>query len=460
MLNKSLSLISGVLFTLASSSAIADVSSDLNHFVDSLGFSAKVNNAASYNTQAAGYVTMGSIYARNTVRDIQIMHVDVPGVRSGCGGIDLTAGGFSFIKGPELVKFMQNILSNGAGYALNLALEVELPEIAHAMQYMQKIAQEINSGNFNSCEMSEDLIGGLWPKSRASQQQVCQDIGTHSGAFTDWAAARQGCSTGSDYDDQTNKAKNDPKYKYRVYKDTNIIWDRVVMRNDFLSSDEKLGELYMTISGTIVFDKNSSITTYPSKVDNANFIKALLYGGKVPTYICKDDGKKCLDVDYSPSTFQNISLNGALVPHVENLLNDIYTRIKTNQKLTDQEVGLITLTQSPVFAVISSNAQMNVGTFGLKSFAEMVATDILSDYLKNVITVIQTSMSGTQLDKNNVQNLIDSIQKARRFIDQFDMQTRARFEQALAINQGVQNMVSHAFRDLSPVLRQAVEEQN
>ncbi|MFW2572536.1 conjugal transfer protein TraH, partial [Legionella sp. 29fVS95] len=42
--------------------------------------------------------------------------------------------GFSFIKSEQIVSFMQNILSNGAGYAMNLALETELPEIAHAMQ--------------------------------------------------------------------------------------------------------------------------------------------------------------------------------------------------------------------------------------------------------------------------------------------------------------------------------------
>ncbi len=447
------------LLTLSTSATMADTNSDLNGFFSNLGFSSHINNPASYNTQAAGYVTMGSVYARNTVRDIQIMHIDVPGYRSGCGGIDLTAGGFSFIKGPELVKFMQNILSAGAGYALNLALEVELPEVAHALQYMHTLANKINSGNFNSCEMAEDLVGGLWPKSRAASQQVCQDIGTHDGVFSDWAAARQGCSTGSDFNGQMDKAKNDPKYKYRVYKDTNIIWDRVVKRNDFLSKDQKLGELYMSISGTVVFDKKSAVWVYPSKVVNANFIKAMLYGGKIPTYACKD-ANKCIQVGSSPGSYQTITPSGALVPQVRKLLADIYNRLRHNQKLTDQEVGLIQLTQSPVFAVVSSNAQMNIGLSGLDSFAQMVATTLLSDYLNSALSVIQASLSGTQLDKNNVQSLFESIQKAHDFVDEFDRKTRARYEQALQINQGVQRMVSHAFKTLSPVLRQAVEEQD
>lgn len=47
-----------------------------------------------YQTQAAGYAALGSVYARNQVRTIRLAHVDVPGMRSGCGGIDLFAGGF------------------------------------------------------------------------------------------------------------------------------------------------------------------------------------------------------------------------------------------------------------------------------------------------------------------------------------------------------------------------------
>ena len=120
----------------------ATASSDLNHFFNNLGYSANVTGASSYESQAAGFASLGSVYARNQVRSIQIAHVDVPGFRSGCGGIDIFAGGFSFIKSEQIVSFMQNILSNGAGYALNLALETELPEIAHAMQYMQKLANE------------------------------------------------------------------------------------------------------------------------------------------------------------------------------------------------------------------------------------------------------------------------------------------------------------------------------
>ena len=439
--------------------ANADTNSDLNSFFSGIGFQAHGNQPSTYESQAAGYATFGSIYARNRVRDIQIMHIDVPGFRSGCGGIDLFAGGFSFIKASQLVKFMQSILSSGAGYALNLALEVELPEIAHAMQYMQELANKINSGNFNSCEMAEDLVGGAWPKSRAAQQQVCQDIGSHDSAFSDWAASRQGCSTGGKVDTQLDKAKADPRYNYRVYKNTNIIWDKVIERNQFLSSDEKLGELYMTISGTVVFDKTGAITPYPSRITDSRFIKALLYGGKLPTYVCKDSGKTCLDVDFSANTYQNINPSDSLVSQVKKLLNDIYSKLKNDEKLTDEEMGMISITQSPVFNVISVNAMSGIGIQGLDTFAEMVAADLLADYLSQALDIVQTSLSGTQLDQNNIQQLFKSIQQAREFVEQFDEKTRAKFQQALAINLSVQNMMKGSMSDLAPMFRQAVQNQ-
>ena len=52
----------------------ATASSDLNHFFNNLGYSANVTGASSYESQAAGFLSLGSVYARNQVRSIQIAH--------------------------------------------------------------------------------------------------------------------------------------------------------------------------------------------------------------------------------------------------------------------------------------------------------------------------------------------------------------------------------------------------
>jgi len=432
----------------------ATASSDLNHFFNNLGYSANVTGASSYESQAAGFASLGSVYARNQVRSIQIAHVDVPGFRSGCGGIDIFAGGFSFIKSEQIVSFMQNILSNGAGYALNLALETELPEIAHAMQYMQKLANDINGTNFNSCEMGENLTAAVYPKNRAAHQRLCEDIGRNRNVYTDWAEARHKCSTGGEIEKRLEQAKTDSEYKDRVLLDTNVVWDALQL-NEFIKSDSSLSEVYMSISGTLVFDYKGGMQTYPSLATNQDFVKALLYGGKLPSYQCKDNGtpKKCVDINVKGS--QVIASHDALVFQVQTILQGVYENIKSGTALTPQQKGLIELTQPSVFQLISASAQQNIGIQSSYELAQSVATDLLAQYLANSLEVIRASLAGKDLGSTNEEKLFKSVQVAQQFVDNFNAETRARFNSALTTNQLVQNNVKQALSALTPILRQS-----
>ena len=191
-----------------SSNAYGDISSDLNSFFNSIGQQAISKNNEVTNDQSAGFYTGGEFFPHSEAHAPQIMKVNTPGLSSGCGGIDLFKGGFSFIKADQFVQFAKSIMSSAGGYALNLALETAVPEIAHDLQYMQRVAQSANNSNLGSCEMGEDLVGGVWPKVRASQQQICEDIGLQNNKFADWSAARLGCSgSGADYDENLKAAE-------------------------------------------------------------------------------------------------------------------------------------------------------------------------------------------------------------------------------------------------------------
>lgn len=436
-----------------SAPSYATASSDLNHFFNNLGYASNVTGASSYESQAAGFASLGSVYARNQVRSIQIAHIDVPGLRSGCGGIDITAGGFSFIKSEQIVSFMQNILSNGAGYALNLALETELPEIAHSMQFMQKLAHDINGTNFNSCEMGENMAAAAWPKNRAAHQKLCEDIGSHSGVFRDWAEARQKCSTGGEIEKQLEVAKKNPEYKDRVLLDTNVVWDALQL-NEFIKKDTSLSEVYMSISGTLVFDAKGGVQTYPSLATNQDFVKALLYGGKLPSYKCTDKGKLIKCVGINVQGVQTIESKDALVFQVQKLLQGIYEHIKSGTALTLEQKGLIELTQPSVFQMISASAQQNIGIQSSYELAQSVATDLLAQYLANSLEVIRASLAGKDIGSINEEKLFKNLQTAQQFVEHFNNDTRARFNSALTTNQLVQNNVQQALNALNPILRQ------
>lgn len=436
--------------------AFASTSTDLNNFFNNLGFASNVTGSHSYHTQAAGYISSGSMFVRNQVRNIQIAHIDVPGYRSGCGSIDIIAGGFSFITTEQITQFMQSILSSGAGYALNLALETELPEIAHSMQFMQKLANDINGSNLNSCEIGETMGGGLWPKNRAESQRICEDVGMKSGYFADWARARHGCSTGGEVDSQLSKAKSDPSYKDRVLYNKNVVWD-ALQENQFLRENNSLAEAYMSISGTVVFDNQGALTTYPSLIHNRDFIKAMLYGGKLPSYKCNDKGKTkaCVDVTYSESSAQEIKVKDSIVYKVEGLIQGIYDNIREGTALSPEQEGLINMTHDSVFRLIAANAQQGIGIQGSHALAQNIATDILSQYLSNSLSVIRASITGRDIGSGNEERLLANLQEAQRYVEDFSKESRERFNQSMQTNALIQDNVKQAFSALSPMLQTA-----
>lgn len=449
----------GITLLMFAQCSFASTSNELNHFFNNLGFSSNVTGSHAYQTQAAGYVSSGSLYMRNQVRNIQIAHVDVPGFRSGCGSIDIIAGGFSFISTDQITQFMQSILSSGAGYALNLALETELPEIAHSMQFIQKLANDINSSNMNSCEIGETMGGALFPKNRANSQRICEDLGMKSGAFADWAKARHECSTGGAIESQLEKAKSDPEYKDRALYNKNVVWD-ALQENAFLRNNKELAEAYMSISGTVVFDNKGALTTYPSLVNNRDFIKSMLYGGKLPSYQCQDSGKTkdCVNVAYSASTYQDIKSQDSIVNKVEYLMQGIYDNIRSGTALSEEQKGLINMTHDNVFKLIAANAQQGIGIQGSYVLAQSVAADLLSQYLSNSLSIIRSSLAGKDAGAGNEERLLANLREAQQFVDEFSRESRERFNQSMQTNVLIQQNVKQAFSALSPMLQSAYKE--
>ena len=86
-----------LLACLAAQSASATVSQDLDNFFNGIGLTSNTTNPAAFESQAAGFFGGGSLYARNQVRQYQLVQLDLPSYRAGCGGIDLFTGSLSFL---------------------------------------------------------------------------------------------------------------------------------------------------------------------------------------------------------------------------------------------------------------------------------------------------------------------------------------------------------------------------
>jgi len=444
------------LFALFGSTCVyADVSGDLGTFFTNLGYQGNVSNSHAYQGQEAGYYSGGSLFLRNQSRNIQILHVDLPSFRAGCGGIDLFAGGFSFVNSDQLTQFFQQIMTSATGYTFQLALETAEPELAHTLQYIQNLAANMNNSNLNSCEMAEDLVGGTWPQTRASQQQVCQDVGMQHNIFSDWAAARQGCGSGNDFNSTMKTAASDPSYQNRVVVNKNLIWD-AIQQNGFLQSDRELSELFMSLSGTIVYDQNSNVTPYPSLAGNRDLLKALLYGGQAQIYQCQDlspSSNLCLSI--SVGTI-NIDPNHGLISQVNNMIFSLSDAVKQDQSITPAQEGFLNSTEIPILKFITVISTLNIdpNAVDLSQYAEVIAEDLLSQYLSESLGVIKQSLTTKNYTPDIQHELTEQIEGALGQVQQYQTDAYRKVQDTFVMIKNMQFLEDQVVGNLTSSLKE------
>jgi conjugative transfer pilus assembly protein TraH len=95
----------------------------------SRGQSVNVTEGGAYRDQMGSYFTGGSLMTRAKAANTNLMSVQMPSFNSGCGGIDLFMGGFSFINAEAFMQMARNIGSNALSYGFSLALQTVTPQI-------------------------------------------------------------------------------------------------------------------------------------------------------------------------------------------------------------------------------------------------------------------------------------------------------------------------------------------
>ncbi len=429
--------------------AFADVNSDLNNFFDGLGMVSNTTAPHAYQGQQAGYYSGGSLYARNSVRNVQLVQVELPSVRAGCGGIDVFAGGFSFINSKEAINMMRNIMNNSKGYAFKLTLAEVTPLLKNISSDVENVANFINQGNINTCAAGEGLVGGLWPKTRAAQQQVCQDVGSNTGIFKDWAEAKQGCTSDDlsyNFDSTMQTGSQNPAYKNMILDNGNLVW-KALQANNLVAGDEEFAELLMSLSGSIIIKKTGtgkSATNHfeilQSLATDHSLFKAILYGDNTTIYKC-DETVQCLNP--KPQTI-TVKQKSALKNRIADLLSQISQKIIADEPLSEQEKGLIQATRIPIYKILNVQAayQKDPNILDVESYADVIATDILFQYLQENLELVRLSSR--------------SLQYPAEIMSQFNEGVNSALTDVRTEERNAQNKISQAFQliEQSQVLEQ------
>lgn len=411
--------------------AYAGIGEDLMVFFKSAGMASNVTTPGTFQDQAAGFYSGGSIVTRNAVRNAQIATVQMPGFRAGCGGIDLWMGGFSHIKSDQLVEMLRNIGSAATSYAFMLAMQTVSPQIYNILNEINNLASQINQTNINTCEVAATAVGGLWPKSDQANKHICQAMGSNLGAFSDWSAARQGCGAGGDRERVFRERGSDPRYKDMFVGEFNLAW-KAIQANAFLKGDNELAQLFLTLVGSIIVrsggvqtsyykertvgDKSYEVITLPGHSDRDDVITGLLVGGTTPIYNCPDEA--CLQPTLSKV---NLSDKHALQKRVHAILESLVQKIYDDGEPTEEEKDFLNSTRLPVFKMLNVLTAFRKGhaPLDIHQYADLIAIDVLYKYILEVIDIVHdsvTQLRAIQVDDSHMERFLNQLRHARERI--------------------------------------------
>lgn len=393
-------LVALLAFALPLSALRADVGSSMDSFLKDVGGAANVNGPSAFEGQSAGYYSLGNVWTRFPQKTTNLVNLQLPRARAGCGGIDIFAGSFSFINASEIVAMLKAVANNAVGFAFSLAIDTVCPECSKIMQEFAQKAQLMNNLNINSCELAQGLVGGIWPKGDLADKAICEAIGNSEGIFTDYAAAKHGCGTRGQRASTT--AQGSGKYDdVNTAVARNYTWT-ILKKSAFFSPngsfDRDLAEYAMTLLGTIIYvpprdDEPGKFVPIMGEA-SSTLVTSLLdgtTGSNVLVFRC-DEPDKCLDPGFRSL---NLPASKALRPRVAALIDGMVQAIRDDTPISDAQKELLQVASVPLYKILTVQAAYGRGmpTDDRDTLAEIASVDLLFAVLDRIVSEAGRSMS-------------------------------------------------------------------
>ena len=379
----------------------------------------------------------GTIYARNPIRQAQLIQLELPNYRAGCGGIDLFTGSMSFLSHQKLVDLGKQVMTNAGAYAVDVMLATTVPELKQVRDYLQSLEQAANHASINSCEMAQNLVGGVWPKTMASQQKICKDQGIigKEGLFSDYAQARMDCAS-SGFHSAIEKANHDPELKKQVILNKNLVWS-LLQEKPLFNADPELAELLMSLTGTIIIDQNGKISQVPSLLGHSSLLNALIGShpnAQATIWHCDEINTPhpCLHVSLKDITLPKRS---TLTVKVREIIESIQLKLQHDEKPTPLEIHFLGMTSLPILkflTVLNSSYYTNAAT-DINEYANLIASDWLHHYLHDLLEEISQATAGSELNDDLIKEIRNRIRDAKTQLEQIHPNVSQLLQQKLTL---------------------------
>lgn len=385
--------------------------SALQKMFESLGGDVNVTTPGGFQDQAAGYYTGGGVVMRGRNKVVQPINISLPNANMGCGGIDMYFGAISAIKTEELVQLMRSMATGVPTYAFQLALKTMAPQLENLMSQIRKYVQDMNNTMLDSCQASQNLVGGLWPQNTAASEMICGDAMRQGGS--DWFDARKHCRNKDRVSEKVEQARTlSPDLLQGEY---NLTW-HVLQKIPGYKEDADFAHFILTTVGTLISRKQPDgrflVEMKAGKADQKDYLSAFLKGGQVTRYTC-DETTRCLNPQ---STQINIGEAETMKARTSRLIQSLWNKYRDNENILEVEKAFLNdAANLPVYRYIQVSAAVG-SPFIMNDTSEYIAVSVLLSQFDRVSAEIISaleSLQSIQLESETIENFKKNIQAMR-----------------------------------------------
>ncbi|MCL2590054.1 MAG: conjugal transfer protein TraH [Betaproteobacteria bacterium] len=332
-----------------------DLNAEVNDMFNNLGAIGNYTAPGAFRGQAFNTYTGGSLMMRSPNKVYQLVAIQFPTIKAGCGGIDVFGGSFSHISAEEFKNMLRNITSALPGVAFQLALEAVSPLMGGLTKWVKGLETLINNARINSCETAKAIVSTAAESLGYSSQETCADLAIELGMESDRDAARRRCASDRPSILSTARSSPDANVRNKAPFVGNLTWKALQYAGSTMSDPER--ELIMSMVGTIIYYPDESNRDPEPIAPTLTSISQLLYGqAAIDETDVVQHLLKCNDYTNCDTVTLNTSYaHTPFTARVEALMRSIADKISTRSAIPNNsaEVGFVNQVNEPVYKMLS-----------------------------------------------------------------------------------------------------------
>lgn len=383
-----------------------------------------VTSSGAYMGARRGAVSFGRVRIANNISSPTLVTFTPPGIKAGCGGIDMWGGSFSFISGKQLEALGKNIASNAMGYAFELALS-NFPDGKNAIQTMRNIVNAINKMSLDSCTAARNIVDAVTGRNNKANTDAGL-IGAGDGTFSDFLASI------TSPNGALGKVSKDKLKKYTEFK-PNPVWHTIKtagVAGWFPGGNNDFAHAIMSMTGALIMQKKEAD---PEDSESEEEVIATEYiAPTLDVYKLVEGGNAeiitCKNTDCDDTEVAHIRLNGFYYRIFNALAKDggiIDKMYEGSTKFTSEEQTLLASLKPNVgWAINELSRKRGAAREYVSIVAEVMAFQTACDLSKEMMRSVEIALTAQSIDgKKEVFEKLDDA-RTKLFADCRDVKAK------------------------------------